>query len=128
MRPNQITQTIIGCAIEVHRHLGPGLLENAYEVALCREFDLQSIEYQRQKRLPLHYKGIDLGLSYRIDILVAQAVVIEVKAVEKGQKIHEAQLLTYLKLGGYQVGLLLNFNVSQLRDGIVRRVLGLQEE
>jgi len=128
MRPNQITQSIIGCAIEVHRHLGPGLLENAYEVALCRELDLQSIESQRQKRLPLHYKGIDLGLSYRLDILVAQTVVVEVKAVEKVLPIHEAQLLTYLKLGGYQVGLLLNFNVSQLRDGIVRRVLGLQEE
>jgi GxxExxY protein len=128
MRPNQITQSIIGCAIEVHRHLGPGLLENAYEVALCRELELQSIESQRQKRLPLHYKGIDLGLSYRIDILVAQAVVVEVKAVEKVLPIHQAQLLTYLKLGGYQVGLLLNFNVSQLRDGIVRRVLGLQEE
>jgi GxxExxY protein len=128
MRPNQITQSIIGCAIEVHRHLGPGLLENAYEVALCRELDLQGIEYQRQKRLPLHYKGIDLALSYRIDILVAEAVVVEVKAVEKVLPIHEAQLLTYLKLSGYQVGLLLNFNVSQLRDGIVRRVLGLQEE
>ena len=128
MRPNQITQNIIGCAIEVHRHLGPGLLENAYEVALCRELDLQSISYQRQKRLPLHYKGIDLALSYRIDILVAQTVVVEVKAVEKVLPIHEAQLLTYLKLGGYQVGLLLNFNVPQLKDGIVRKVLGLQEE
>jgi GxxExxY protein len=137
MRPNQITQNIIGCAIEVHRHLGPGLLENAYEVALCRELDLQGISYQRQKRLPLHYKGIDLALSYRIDILVAETVVVEVKAVEKVLPIHEAQLLTlsrrralflaYLKLGGYQVGLLLNFNVSQLRNGIVRRVLGLQE-
>ena len=128
MRPNQIAQSIIGCAIEVHRHLGPGLLENAYEVALCRELDLQSISYQRQKRLPLHYKGIDLALSYRIDILVAETVVVEVKAVEKVLPVHEAQLLTYLKLGGYQVGLLLNFNVPQLRDGIVRRVLGLQEE
>lgn len=128
MRPNQITQSIIGCAIEVHRHLGPGLLENAYEVALCRELDLQGIEYQRQKRLPLNYKGIDLGLSYRIDIVVSEIVVVEVKAIEKVLPIHEAQLLTYLKLGGYQIGLLLNFNVSQLRDGIVRRVLGLQEE
>jgi len=128
MRPNQITQSIIGCAIEVHRHLGPGLLENAYEVALCRELDLQSVSYQRQKRLPLNYKGINLGLSYRIDILVSEVVVVEVKAVDKVLPIHQAQLLTYLKLGGYQIGLLLNFNVSQLRDGIVRRVLGLQEE
>ena len=128
MRPNQITQDIIGCAIQVHRHLGPGLLESAYEIALCRELDLQGIEYQRQKRLPLHYKGINLSVSYRIDILVAEIVVVEVKAVEKVLPIHEAQLLTYLKLGGYQVGLLLNFNVPQLRDGIVRKVLGLQEE
>jgi len=128
MRPNQITQSIIGCAIEVHRHLGPGLLENAYEIALCRELDLQSVPYQRQKRLPLHYKGIDLALSYRIDIVVSETVVVEVKAVESVLPIHEAQLLTYLKLGGYQVGLLLNFNVPQLRDGIVRKVLGLQEE
>ena len=128
MRPNQITQSIIGCAIEVHRHLGPGLLENAYEVALCRELYLNGVSYQRQKRLPLNYKGIDLGLSYRIDILVSEVVVVEIKAVDKVQKIHEAQLLTYLKLGGYQIGLLLNFNVSQLRDGIVGKVLGLQEE
>ena len=128
MRPNQITQDIIGCAIEVHRHLGPGLLESAYEVALSRELYLQGIESQRQKRLPLHYKGIDLGLSYRIDILVAETVVVEIKDVEKVLPIHEAQLLTYLKLGRYQVGLLLNFNVPQLRDGIVRKVLGLQEE
>ncbi len=128
MRPNQLTQTIIGCAIEVHRHLGPGLLESAYEVALCRELTLQGVSHQRQKRLPLKYKGIDLSVSYRIDILVAEAVVVEVKAVEKVLPIHEAQLLTYLKLGGYQVGLLLNFNVPQLRDGIVRKVLGLQEE
>jgi len=128
MRPNQITQDIIGCAIQVHRHLGPGLLESAYEIALCRELDLQGIEYQRQKRLPLHYKGINLSVSYRIDILVAETVVVEIKAVEKVLPIHEAQLLTYLKLSGYQVGLLLNFNVPQLRDGIVRKVLGLQEE
>ena len=95
---------------------------------MCRELDLQGVEYQRQKRLPLNYKGIDLALSYRIDILVAGVVVVEVKAVDKVLPIHEAQLLTYLKLGGFQVGLLLNFNVSQLRDGIVRKVLGLQEE
>ncbi len=138
MRPNQITQSIIGCAIEVHRHLGPGLLENAREVryrytgrdeaALCRELYLQGTSYQRQQQLPLSYKGIDLGLSYRLDIVVSETVVVEVKAVEKVLPIHEAQLLTYLKLGGYQVGLLLNFNVPQLRDGVVRKVLGLQEE
>jgi GxxExxY protein len=128
MRPNQITQDTIGCAIEVHRHLGPGLLESAYEVAMLRELYLNGVSYQRQKHLPLQYKGIDLEVSYRVDILVAETVVVEVKAVEKVLPIHEAQLLTYLKLGSYQVGLLLNFNVPQLRDGIVRKVLGLQEE
>ena len=127
MRINQMTQTIIGCAIEVHRHLGPGLLENAYEAALCRELALQRVEYQQQKRLPLTYKGMALSVSYRLDVLVSDTVVVEVKAVEALLPIHEAQLLTYLKLGGYPVGLLLNFNVSQLRDGIARRVLGLEE-
>lgn len=127
MRINQMTQTIIGAAIEVHRHLGPGLLESAYEAALCRELDLQHLAYQRQKPLPLTYKGITLPVNYRLDLVVSNAVVVEVKAVETVLPIHEAQLLTYLKLGGYQVGLLLNFNVSQLRDGIVRKVMGLQE-
>ena len=127
MRENQMTQTIIGCAIEVHRHLGPGLLENAYEAALCRELALQQVSYQRQKPLPLTYKGLSLPQSYRLDLVVDEAVVVEVKSVTRLLEIHEAQLLTYLKLGGYQVGLLLNFNVPQLRDGIVRRVMGLEE-
>jgi len=127
MRHNRITEAIIGCAIEVHRHLGPGLLESAYEAALCRELALQRVAYQRQKRLALTYKGITLPQSYRLDLVVESAVVVEVKAVETVLPIHEAQLLTYLKLGGYHVGLLLNFNVSQLRDGIVRKVLGFTE-
>jgi GxxExxY protein len=93
----------------------------------CNAFRLQSIEYQRQKHLPLTYKGITLPMSYRLDLLVSDVVVVEVKAVETLLPIHEAQLLTYLKLSGYQVGLLLNFNVPQLRDGIVRKVMGLQE-
>ena len=122
-----MTQTIIGAAIEVHRHLGPGLLESAYSSALCRELTLQRVSYQRQKPLPLTYKGITLPTSYRLDLVVSDAVVVEVKAVETLLPIHSAQLLTYLKLGGYQVGLLLNFNVPQLSDGIVRKVLGLQE-
>jgi GxxExxY protein len=127
MRINQITQTVIGAAIEVHRHFGPGLLEKAYEVALCRELSLQGVSFEQQKRLPLTYKGITLPKSYQMDLVVEQTVVIEVKAVETVLPIHEAQLLTYLKMGGYQVGLLLNFNVSQLRDGVRRRVLGLAE-
>jgi GxxExxY protein len=86
------------------------------------------MSYQRQKLLPLNYKGIELPLSYRIDIVVSEVVVVEIKAVDKVLPVHESQLLTYLKLGRYQIGLLLNFNVVQLRDGIVRKVLGLQEE
>ena len=127
MRINQMTQTIIGAAIEVHRYLGPGLLESAYEAALCRELDLQSVSYQRQKPLPLTYKGIMLPTNYRLDLVISDAVVVEVKAVETLLPIHDAQLLTYLKLGGYPVGLLLNFNVPILRDGIRRKVLGLEE-
>ncbi|MBI1923727.1 GxxExxY protein [Candidatus Poribacteria bacterium] len=127
MRHNRITEAIMGCAIEVHRHLGPGLLESAYSSALCRELARQRVAYQRQKRLALTYKGITLPQSYRLDLVVESAVVVEVKGVETVRPIHEAQLLTYLKLGGYPVGLLLNFNVSHLRDGIVRKVLGFIE-
>ena len=127
MRINQMTQTVIGAAIEVHRHFGPGLLEKSYEAALCRELSLQQVSFEQQKRLPLTYKGVTLPQSYQMDLVVEQTVVIEVKAVETVLPIHEAQLLTYLKLGGYHVGLLLNFNVTQLRDGIRRRVLGLAE-
>ena len=127
MRINQLTETIIGCAIEVHRHLGPGLLEKAYETALSRELKLSGIPYQRQKSLKMVYKGVTLPVGYRIDLLVDNLVVVEIKAVEALLAIHEAQLLTYLRVGGYQVGLLLNFNVSRLVDGIRRRVLGLAE-
>ena len=127
MRINLVTETIIGCAIEVHRHLGPGLLEKAYEVALSRELTLKGVEHQRQKPLAMTYKGVILPVGYRIDLLVDNLVVIEIKAVEAILPIHEAQLLTYLKVGEYQVGLLLNFNVNQLTQGIVRRVLGLKE-
>ena len=127
MQVNQITEKIIGCAIEVHRTLGPGLLEKAYETALARELQLQGLAYQRQKPLKMTYKGITLPVGYRMDLLVENQVVIEIKAVESLLPIHEAQLLTYLKVGGYQVGLLLNFNVSQLVQGIRRRVLRLEE-
>lgn len=127
MNINQLTEAIIGGAIEVHRHLGPGLLENAYEVALCRELQLRRIPLLRQKQLRMTYKGVTLPIGYRLDLLVDNRVVVEVKAVETLLPIHEAQLLTYLKLGGYQVGLLLNFNVPILRDGIRRKVLGLEE-
>lgn len=127
MNVNQITQRVIGAAIEVHRVLGPGLLEAAYQAALCREFQLQQIQFESQKTLALTYKSVVLPQSYRIDLLVDNLLVVEIKAVETLLPVHEAQLLTYLKLGKYQIGLLMNFNVPILTQGIRRRVLGLSE-
>ena len=118
-----LTEQIIRAAIEVHKSLGPGLLESAYEECLCYEFTERAIPFERQCLLPVHYKGMILDCGYRIDLLVADKVVVELKAVSKLESIHEAQLLTYLKLGGWKVGLLINFNVPLLRDGIRRRVL-----
>jgi GxxExxY protein len=128
MEINQLTEKIIGAAIEVHRTLGPGLLENAYEECLCHELKLQSIPYQRQHPLPVQYKGIALDCSYKLDLLVANSIVIELKTVEKLIPIHTAQLLTYLKLGGWKIGLLINFNVPVLTQGIRRLVNGLEEK
>jgi GxxExxY protein len=127
MDVNKITEEIIGAAIEVHKALGPGLLESAYEECLCRELALRGIAYKRQVGLPVTYKGVDLDCGYRLDILVENLVVIEIKTVDDVLPIHEAQLLTYLKLGGWQVGLIINFNVPLLKQGIYRRVLGLKE-
>ncbi|MGH2593473.1 MAG: GxxExxY protein [Anaerolineae bacterium] len=127
MELNEITEPIIGAAIEVHRHLGPGLLESAYEECLCRELSLRQVPFERQRQLPVEYKGLNLDCGYRLDLLVAEAVVVEIKAVEDLLPIHEAQLLTYLRLGGWKVGLLINFNVPVLKRGIRRRVLGLKE-
>ena len=127
MQVNRMTEQIIGAAIEVHRTLGPGLLERAYETCLCRELQLQQLPFERQKPLPVIYKGVTLSIGYQLDLVVAQAVVVEIKAVEQLRPIHDAQLLTYLRIGSYQVGLLLNFNVPVLREGIRRKVLGLEE-
>ncbi len=124
---NVLTREIIGAAIEVHRHLGPGLLESAYVKCLTRELCLKKIPFKREWPLPVIYKGIRLDCTYRLDLLVGDAVVVEIKSVEALTPIHEAQLLTYLKLGGWQVGLLINFNVEVLRTGIHRRVLRLEE-
>jgi GxxExxY protein len=121
---NQLTHEIIGAGIEVHRMLGPGLLESAYRKCLCRELVLRGIPYQRERPLPLEYKGIRLECGYRVDILVGGVVAVEVKAVEALAPIHDAQLLTYLRLGGWRVGLLINFNVLLLKDGIHRRIVG----
>jgi GxxExxY protein len=120
---DQITEAIIGAAIEVHRALGPGLLESAYCECLCRELSLRSVPFEREVPLPVQYKGAFLDCGYRLDVIVAKTVVVELKAVAELDGIHEAQLLTYLRLSGLKTGLLLNFNVQYLRDGIVRRVL-----
>lgn len=127
MEVNDLTKEIIGAAIEVHRVLGPGLLESVYETCLCRELELRSIQFERQKALPLVYKGMELDCGCRLDLLVSDAVVVEIKAVDELLPIHDAQLLTYLKLGGWNVGLLINFNVRLLKDGIKRIVLGFKE-
>lgn len=118
-----LTKRIIACAIEVHRRLGPGLLESAYEECLCHELDLQSIPFERQKSLPLQYKGRTLDCGYRIDVLADNKVILELKCTEKILPVHEAQLLTYLKLASLKVGLILNFYVPVMKDGIKRLVL-----
>ena len=122
MELNQITEQIIGAAMEVHKAIGPGLLESAYEECLCHELELRRIPFQRQAPLPVVFKQAKLDCGYRLDLLVADAVVVELKAVQRIEPIHEAQLLTYLKLGGWSVGLLINFNVPVLRSGIKRVV------
>ena len=119
----KLTEQIIGAAIEVHRHLGPGMLESAYEQCLCHEPSLRGLVFQRQVEMPVTYKGIKLGCGYRIDLLVEGTVVVELKAVEGLEAVHEAQLMTYMRAGPFRVGLLINFNVPVLRDGLVRRVL-----
>jgi GxxExxY protein len=115
-----ICSEIIGACIEVHRHLGPGLLESAYEASLCSELDLRSIRFERQVAVPVNYKGLDLPCCYRLDLLVQRRVVVELKCVERLLPIHVAQLLTYLKLTTYEAGLLINFNVALLKQGIRR--------
>ncbi len=117
-----VTERIIACAMEVHSALGPGLLESIYESALEREFELRKVLYQRQKEIGLQYKGKEIG-NHRIDYLVEDNVIVELKAVESLNKIHEAQLLTYLKVMDKKIGLLINFNVEHLKQGIKRLVL-----
>jgi len=125
---NALTETIIGAAISVHRELGPGLLEQSYEACLCFELLSVGLAVERQMPLPIRYKKQRLDCGYRIDLLVENAVVVEVKAIERFERVHFAQLLSYLKFANYQVGLLLNFNVALLsRGGIKRVVNGLHE-
>ncbi|MGC8494217.1 MAG: GxxExxY protein [Syntrophobacteraceae bacterium] len=127
MEINDLTKQIIGAAMAVHRELGPGLLESTYEQCLCRELELRNISFERQLELPIQYKGAVLDCGYRLDLVVSKLVVVEIKSVETLLPIHSAQLLTYLKLGGWNLGLLINFNLPVLRDGIKRIALGLKE-
>ena len=120
MELNELTYNIIGCAYNVHKALGPGLLESTYEKCLCFELEKLGIKYEKQKELPINYKGITIDNGYRIDILVEDKIVIELKSVEILQPIHSAQLMTYLKLSQKQLGLLINFNVTNLQNGIRR--------
>jgi GxxExxY protein len=125
---NELSSKIIGAAIEVHKKLGPGLLESVYEECICHELSLRGISFERQKPLPVVYKGKKLDCGYRLDIVVENAIILELKSCEKTEPIHRAQLLTYLKLSGLNLGLLLNFNTPVMRDGIVRIVNELKEE
>ena len=119
---NQLTFQIIGLCIEIHKHLGPGLLESANEECLCHELYLRSLKFERQRPLPLEYKGINLDCGYRMDIVVEEKVVLELKAVDTIAPIHEAQLLTYLRLSGMKVGIIINSNVSVLKEGIKKLI------
>lgn len=123
LHEKELTQQIIGAAIEVHREVGPGLLESAYQACLAHEFSLRGLPFEQEKPLAVEYKGIQLDCGYRLDFVVAEKVVVELKAVDGLRPIHEAQLLTYLKLTGCRVGLLINFNVPILKNGIKRIVL-----
>ena len=120
---NQLTGKVIGAAIDVHKSLGPGLLESIYEECLCIELGLRKIPFERQRKLPIEYKGVTLDCGYRIDIVVEERLIVELKACESLQPIHEAQLLTYLRLTGIKYGLLINFNVPVLKEGIKRLAL-----
>jgi GxxExxY protein len=122
MSENEITETVIGCALKIHRKLGPGLLESAYEECLYYEMVKAGLKVEKQKGLPLIYDQVDLECGYRIDLLAEQKVVIEIKSVEALNDVHLAQILTYLKLSDCRVGLLINFNVVSLKKGIKRVV------
>jgi len=120
---SELTRQIIGAAIEVHRHLGPGLLESAYETCLAYELQERGLAFERQRALPLVYKEVRLDQGYRVDLLVERQVVVELKVVDQITPVHEAQVLSYLRFSGCRVGLLLNFNVKLLKDGIRRFIM-----
>lgn len=120
---NEISEQIIGAVIEVHKQLGPGLLESVYEVCLGQELSLRGVQFQAQVAVPVVYKGVRLAADFRADLIVENQIVVELKAIEKIQPVHQAQLLSYLKLAGYKLGLLINFNVPVLKQGIRRLIL-----
>jgi GxxExxY protein len=121
---NRLTGKIIGAAIEVHKNLGPGLLESAYEECLCYELSSLGIRYQRQVKLPVRYKEVDLDCGYRMDLVVEDQILVELKSIETLMPIHEAQLMTYMKRASLKIGLLINFNVDILKHGIRRKKIG----
>jgi GxxExxY protein len=123
MTDNEITHAIIGAAIEVHKYLGPGLLESAYEECLVHELSLRNLRFERQKPIPVVYKETKLECGYRIDLLVEDKIVVELKAVEGLAPIHDAIVLTYLRLSGHKLGLLINFHAATLKEGIRRLIL-----
>jgi GxxExxY protein len=122
MRLNQLSEQIIGAAIDVHRAVGPGLLESAYQACLCFELVTRGLNVERQKHLPLIYRGVTLDCSYRMDLVVDSSVIVEVKAVSRFETVHDAQMDSYLRLSNLRLGLMFNFHVYALKDGIRRRV------
>jgi len=128
MKDSELTHAVIGAAIEIHRNLGPGLLEAVYEECLARELTLLNIPYERQKPIPLVYKDLKLECGYRLDLLIAGRVVVEIKSIEALAPIHESVMLTYLRLSGCSLGLLINFHVPVLKDGIRRYVWHYEEK
>jgi GxxExxY protein len=119
---DELSEKVIGACIEIHRHLGPGLLESAYEECLCHELSLAGVKFERQKTLPVSYKSVKLDCGYRLDVVLEGSLIVELKTVDQLLPIHEAQLLTYLKLSGISLGLLINFNVPTLKQGLKRIV------
>ena len=122
LRADKVARHIVDAGLKIHRALGPGLLESAYEACLAREFELRHLRFSRQETLPVVYEGLQLESGYRLDIVVEKSVIIEVKAVEQLNRLHTAQLLTYLRLSSYRIGLLMNFNVTLFKNGIRRFV------
>jgi GxxExxY protein len=125
MHENEVSERIIGAAIEVHKYYGPGLVEQVYEEALCHEFSLRGIRFERQKQVPIFYKGVKLGIPLRLDLIVEQLVIVDLKAKEEVNAFDRAKLLSYLRLSNLKLGLIINFHETVLKNGILRVVNGL---